>query len=81
MYFVVRGERKFLVVLHFSQKLRYFIFSKLHVINFPMDMSLLTGLAKAVYEEVPPQYRHPISEETWEDWVVSWRKKHAIFDE
>ncbi|VDD89976.1 unnamed protein product [Enterobius vermicularis] len=55
--------------------------SKLHVINFPMDMSLLTGLAKAVYEEVPPQYRHPISEETWEDWVVSWRKKHAIFDE
>uniref|UniRef100_A0A0N5AXD3 HTH psq-type domain-containing protein n=1 Tax=Syphacia muris TaxID=451379 RepID=A0A0N5AXD3_9BILA len=56
--------------------------SKLHDINFPIENALLLWLAKATYEEIPSQYQNSsINSETWDEWVISWRRKHAMFDE
>ena len=54
-------------------------FRKLDAVNFALDDTLIVGLAKTAYDEVPDEYRCAISEPNWNEWANNWKKKHSEF--
>ncbi|VBB31403.1 unnamed protein product [Acanthocheilonema viteae] len=62
-------------------KALYDYLEKLNGVNFPIEDSLIVGLAKMIIDELPVNEQIFFADAVWGQWLTNYRKKHPEFDE
>ncbi|EFO24106.2 hypothetical protein LOAG_04383 [Loa loa] len=70
--------------LIFSEDFRkplYDYLKKLSGVNFPIEDSLIVGLAKMIIDEFPLTEQIFFADTVWDQWLTNYRKQHPEFEE
>uniref|UniRef100_A0A8R1TTS8 Uncharacterized protein n=1 Tax=Onchocerca volvulus TaxID=6282 RepID=A0A8R1TTS8_ONCVO len=70
--------------LIFSEDFRkplYNYLKELNGVNFPIEDSLIIGLAKMIIDEFPMKERIFFADTVWDQWLTNYRKEHPEFKE
>uniref|UniRef100_A0A915Q6M1 Uncharacterized protein n=1 Tax=Setaria digitata TaxID=48799 RepID=A0A915Q6M1_9BILA len=70
--------------LIFSEDFRkplYDYLKKLSRVNFPIEDTLIVGLAKMIIDEFPVNQKIFFADAVWEQWLAGYRKEHPEFEE